>query len=294
MELSYGAAIMRIFITGISGQLGKALSLELKKQNIEFCGISSSNLNITNRSAVIKAITDYQPDVVIHCAAYTQVDLAEENPEICFAINVNGTENVAIACLQIGAKMLYVSTDYVFDGTGTQFYETTDIPHPVNVYGKSKRKGEELVCQILKQFYILRTSWMFSIHGNNFVNSILNLANKQNIIHVVNDQIGSPTYAPDLSILISNLIKTEKYGIYHATNEELCSWAEFAQEIIVYGKKHSIIQPIKSEAYLTKAVRPHNSRLSKRSLDKGGFTRLPSWKNALSRYFAEVNRIEDY
>ena len=281
---------MKIFITGATGQLGWDISQELAKQKIEYCGPSSKELDITNRSDVTKVISNYRPDVVIHCAAYTQVDLAEEAPEDCFAVNVTGTENVALACLTFGAKMLYVSKDYVFDGNGSSFYETTDIPNPINIYGISKRKGEELVCQILKKYYILRTSWMFGFHGQNFVKSILHLANDQNILCVVNDQIGSPTYTEDLSSLIIEMVKTEKYGIYHATNEGFCSRAEFAQAIITHGEKNTIIRPIESKDYVTRATRPHNCRLSKHSLDLAGFQRLPPWEDALSRYFAEIKK----
>lgn len=284
---------MRVFVTGASGQLGSDVIKTLEANGADFCGASSRQLDITDRDAVMQAITEYAPDAVIHCAAYTKVDKAEDEPEKCFAVNEYGTENVAIACRQASAKLLYLSTDYVFDGSGTDFYETDRPLSPVNIYGVSKMKGEAAVKRHLERYFILRTSWAFGANGSNFIQAILKRADLYGTVEVVDDQIGSPTYTADLAELIYRIILTDRYGIYHGTNEGICSWADLAEKSLLLSGSKAKVRRIASEQYKTKAKRPHNSRLSKRSLDENGFARLPNWNDALIRYFDEIKRKEE-
>ncbi len=275
---------MKIFVTGASGQLGSDVIRELEANNMDYIGVSSKLLNITNRDAVIRAINAYHPDAVVHCASYTRVDQAEDEPERCFAVNESGTENIALACREISAKMLYISTDYVFDGLGTDFYETDSTVNPINTYGMSKLKGEESVRRIMDKYFILRTSWFFGVNGANFVKTILSLAAAQAEVSVVYDRIGSPTFSADLAALICKMIQTDRYGVYHGTNEGICSWADLASAAIFMMGMNASVKRITGDMYKTKAKRPNNSRLSKRSLDEGKFKRLPHWSDALSRY----------
>ena len=275
---------MKIYVTGITGQLGYDVCRELSKRGIEYCGTSSKELDITDRGAVFEALSTYQPDAVIHCAAYTKVDLAEDEPEKCWAVNVDGTRNIAEACRKLGAKMVYISTDYVFPGTGDRFYETDDPVRPVNTYGRSKLAGELAVQSLLEEYFIVRISWVFGKNGNNFVKTMLRLAETRSEINVVADQIGSPTYTADLAPLLCDMVQTENYGIYHVTNEGTCSWAEFAEAIFELAGRQVTVYPIPTSKYPTRAVRPLNSRMSKERIKQSDFVKLQSWRDALKCY----------
>lgn len=278
---------MKVLVTGVKGQLGFDVCIELDKRNIENKGIDREDCDITDENAVLNYIKEYAPDVVIHCAAYTAVDRAEDEKEICYNVNVKGTEYIARACKEVNAKMVYISTDYVFEGVGDNAYEVQDKTAPNNTYGITKYEGEEVVRNILDKYFIIRISWAFGTNGNNFINTMMKLGESKSELSVVADQIGSPTFTYDLAPLICDMIATEKYGIYHATNEGYCSWAEFAEYIFSVTGQNVIVHHIKSEEYPTKASRPKNSRLSKASLDKAGFKRLPEWKDAVKRYINE-------
>ena len=279
---------MRVLVTGVSGQLGYDVARVLAQRGIEYRGTSSKELDITDRAAVEHLMQAYRPDAVIHCAAYTKVDLAEDEPERCWAVNADGTRNLAAACREIGAKMLYISTDYVFPGTGEQFRRTDDPVSPVNTYGRSKLAGELAVQSLLETYFIVRISWVFGKNGNNFVKTMLRLAETRTELTVVCDQIGSPTYTADLAPLLCDMVQTERYGIYHATNGGTCAWSEFAKAIFELADKQVTVYPIPTSAYPTRAVRPLNSRMSKECLHSNGFQELPEWKNALARYLKEI------
>lgn len=279
---------MRVLVTGVSGQLGYDVARVLTQRGIEYRGTSSKELDITDRAAVEHLMQSYRPDAVIHCAAYTKVDLAEDEPERCWAVNADGTRNLAAACREIGAKMLYISTDYVFPGTGEQFRRTDDPVSPVNTYGRSKLAGELAVQSLLETYFIVRISWVFGKNGNNFVKTMLRLAETRTELTVVCDQIGSPTYTADLAPLLCDMVQTERYGIYHATNGGTCAWSEFAEAIFELADKQVTVYPIPTSAYPTRAVRPLNSRMSKDCLHSNGFQELPEWKNALARYLKEI------
>ena len=279
---------MRILVTGASGQLGYDVERELERRGIEHLGTSSRELDITDREAVERLMAAYRPDAAIHCAAYTKVDLAEDEPERCWAVNADGTRNLAAACRKTGAKLLYISTDYVFPGTGERSYETGDPTGPVNTYGRSKLAGELAVQSLLKTYFIVRISWVFGKNGNNFVKTMLRLAETRTELTVVCDQIGSPTYTADLAPLLCDMVQTERYGIYHATNGGTCAWSEFAKAIFELADKQVTVYPIPTSAYPTRAVRPLNSRMSKECLHSNGFQELPEWKNALARYLKEI------
>lgn len=279
---------MRILVTGASGQLGYDVERELERRGIEHLGTSSRELDITDRAAVEHLMQSYRPDAVVHCAAYTKVDLAEDEPERCWAVNADGTRNMAAACRKTGAKMLYISTDYVFPGTGEQFRRTDDPVSPVNTYGRSKLAGELAVQSLLEKYFIVRISWVFGKNGNNFVKTMLRLAETKAELSVVCDQIGSPTYTADLAPLLCDMVQTERYGVYHATNEGTCAWSEFAEAIFELAGRQVVVHPIPTSAYPTRAARPLNSRMSKECLHSNGFQELPEWKNALARYLKEI------
>lgn len=279
---------MRILVTGASGQLGYDVERELERRGIEHLGTSSRELDITDREAVERLMAAYRPDAAIHCAAYTKVDLAEDEPERCWAVNADGTRNMAAACRKTGAKLLYISTDYVFPGTGERSYETGDPTGPVNTYGRSKLAGELAVQSLLEKYFIVRISWVFGKNGNNFVKTMLRLAETKAELSVVCDQIGSPTYTADLAPLLCDMVQTERYGVYHATNEGTCAWSEFAEAIFELAGRQVVVHPIPTSAYPTRAARPLNSRMSKERLRDNGFQELPEWKNALARYLKEI------
>ena len=280
---------MKILVTGYNGQLGYDVVKELNSRSVECRGVDREDFDITDRDETVGYICDYAPDAVIHCAAYTAVDRAEDDEENCRKVNADGTENIAVACEKLRAKMLYVSTDYVYGGDGEAPFETDSPTNPKNVYGVTKLEGEKAVMKYIDKFFIVRTSWVFGINGNNFVKTMLRLGDEKENLNVVCDQVGSPTYTPDLARLICDLIVTEKYGIYHVTNENFCSWAEFAAEIMNLGGKKTVINPVPSSEYPTKAERPHNSRLSKKCLDEAGIKRLPTWQDALKRFLKEMS-----
>lgn len=280
---------MKVLVTGTKGQLGFDVCNELTRRGIENQGIDRDECDITNKQAVLDYIYNYAPDVVVHCAAYTAVDRAESEEHVCRRVNRDGTEYIALACKTINAKMVYISTDYVFNGEGDKFFEVDDKTGPLNMYGLTKLEGEEQVRKILEKYFIVRISWVFGVNGNNFINTMLRLAGGNKELKIVADQIGSPTFTYDLAPLICDMIETEKYGTYHATNEGECSWAEFAEHIFKVAGQNVLVHHITTEEYPTKAVRPKNSRLSKKSLDEAGFKRLPDWKDAVERYIKQYN-----
>lgn len=279
---------MKVLVTGASGQLGFDCVKELERRHIAVRGVNSKDFPLTDFSVMQQYLLDYKPDAVIHCAAYTAVDKAEEEAAACEAVNVIGTRNLAKLCHEIDAKLLYISTDYVFAGDGDKFYEPQDEKKPQNVYGLSKLKGEQAVAAELEKYFIVRISWVFGINGKNFIRTMLNLSKTHTELNVVNDQIGSPTYTSDLAVLLADIIQSDKYGIYHATNEGTCSWADFAREIFKQARKAVKVNDVPATAYPTKAKRPYNSRLSKACLDKAGFKRLPAWQDAVKRYLQEL------
>lgn len=280
---------MKVLVTGANGQLGYDVVKELQKQNIECFGATRKDFDIIDFEATRNFIINYSPDAVIHCAAYTAVDKAEDEKEQCYLVNFEATENIAQICKKINAKMLYISTDYVFDGTKEGFYEVDDLPNPINVYGKSKLLGEKAVQNLLEKYFIVRISWVFGEHGNNFVKTMLKLGKERKEINVVADQYGSPTYTADLAPLLVEMIKTDCYGIYHVTNEGICSWAELAEEIFKVSRMNVKVNHITTTEYFTKAKRPLNSRLSKRKIDKI-FYKLFAWQEALKLY---INNVEE-
>lgn len=282
---------MKVLVTGANGQLGYDVLKELKRQNIEYYGARRQDFDIVDFEATENFITGYMPDVIIHCAAYTAVDKAEDEQGLCQLVNASATENIAEICKKINAKMLYISTDYVFDGTKNGFYEVDDKPNPINVYGKTKLIGEQVVQKILEKYYIVRISWVFGEHGNNFVKTMLRLGRKYKELNVVADQYGSPTYTADLAPLLVDMIQTEKYGIYHATNEEVCTWAEFAEEIFKIAGMDVKVNYITAAEYPTRAKRPINSRLNKEKLNRNNFSKLRNWDEALKE-FLMINENE--
>ena len=278
---------MKILVTGARGQLGYDVCRELQSRNIAHKGVDVDDFDITDAASTSAYVTAYIPTAVIHCAAFTAVDRAESEPARCHLINVTGTENLATAVAEINAKLLYLSTDYVFCGNG-DFPHATDAPTaPLSVYGASKLLGEEAVRNATNRHFIVRTSWVFGTHGNNFAKTMLRLSETQPALNVVDDQIGSPTYTRDLAVLLCDMIATEQFGTYHATNEGFCSWADFAEEIMQQSNRHTVIRRVASEEYPTAAPRPRNSRLSKDKLTDNGFSRLPYWRDALRRYLEE-------
>jgi dTDP-4-dehydrorhamnose reductase len=279
---------MRILVTGYNGQLGFDVVREGKKYGLEIVGTTRTDLDITDEQAVTKYVEVLKPDAIIHCAAYTAVDKAEDDQETCWNINVNGTRYLASAAKNIGAKFIFISTDYVFDGQGETPFRETDNPNPIGYYGESKFEGEKLVKQLLDKWFIIRISWVFGINGNNFVKTMLRLAETRNQLNVVSDQYGSPTYTVDLAKLLIQMIQTDKYGIYHASNEGFCNWAEFAREIFKQAGKRVEVQGISTEEYPTRAERPKNSRMSKQKLIDASFESLPEWQDAIARYLKEL------
>lgn len=276
-----------ILVTGITGQLGYDVAEELKRRGEEFYAPKRDELPLGEGKAD-ELFSRVKPDAVIHCAAYTQVDKAEDEKELCEKVNALGTEEIARACKKIGAKLIYISTDYVFLGDGESFYAPNDEKAPQNVYGASKLKGEEAVQNALNEYFIVRISWVFGINGNNFIKTMLRLGKERDKLTVVDDQIGSPTYTHDLAPLLCDMAKSERYGVYHATNEGVCSWADLAIETFRLANMNVEVARVDTGAYPTKAVRPKNSRLDKSDLDKAGFSRLPKWQDAVARYLGEL------
>jgi len=295
---------MKVFVTGACGQLGHDVLNELHNRGIEIIGsdiredydgsFEYVSLDITDENKVRKILETVSPDAVIHCAAWTAVDAAEDNAPLVMKINAEGTENIAKACKEIDCRMMYISTDYVFGGDGDMPWQPDEKDYaPLNVYGKSKLEGELAVVRNLDKYFIVRIAWVFGKNGNNFIKTMLNLADRFDTLRVVNDQIGTPTYTKDLARLLVDMIVTDKYGYYHATNEGgYISWYDFAMEIFRQaGKKVNVI-PVTTEEYgVSKAKRPLNSRLDKSKLLVYGFEPLPDWKDALNRYLKELKNV---
>ena len=295
---------MKVFVTGVGGQLGYDVMNELTARGYEAVGsdiLDSANfenyvkLDITDADAVREALCEIKPDAVIHCAAWTAVDAAEdkENTEKVFKINAKGTENIAKVCKELDCKMVYISTDYVFDGQGETPWDPDCKDYaPLSVYGKSKLEGEKAVSSILDKYFIVRIAWVFGLNGKNFIKTMLNVGAKYDTVRVVCDQIGTPTYTLDLSKLLVDMVETEKYGYYHATNEGgYISWYDFTCEIFRQAGYNTKVVPVTTEEYgISKAARPFNSRLDKSKLVKNGFEPLPDWQDALSRYLKEIEK----
>lgn len=280
--------IMRILVTGVKGQLGYDVVNELEKRGHTAIGVDIDEMDITDAEAVDRVITEADVEAVIHCAAYTAVDAAEDNLELCRKVNAAGTENIAKVCKKLDLKMVYISTDYVFDGEGERPWEPDDRRDPLNAYGIGKYEGELAVEENLEKYFIIRIAWVFGVNGKNFIKTMLKLGETRDEVSVVNDQIGSPTYTYDLARLIVDMVETEKYGRYHATNEGFCSWYEFACEIFRQAGMNVKVHPVTSDEFPAKAKRPHNSRMSKEKLSENGFERLPSWQDALKRYLEVI------
>lgn len=283
---------MKILVTGVKGQLGHDVANELENRGIEAIGVDIDEMDITDAVSVDKVIREASPDAVIHCAAYTAVDAAEENQELCRKVNADGPRNIARVCRELDIKLLQVSTDYVFEGTGERPWEPEDECQPKSVYGQTKYEGEVAVKELMDKYFIVRIAWVFGINGKNFVKTMLNLAKTHDTIRVVNDQFGSPTYTYDLARLLVDMVLTDKYGTYHATNEGDCSWYEFACAIFEEAGVTVNVVPVTSEEYGAKANRPFNSRMSKEKLTQMGFERLPEWRDALHRYIGELKKAE--
>ncbi len=291
---------MKLFVTGVNGQLGHDVVNEASARGYEVIGsdiheTGAGNyvqLDITNKEAVEKIIAELEPDAIVHCAAWTAVDAAEDNPEIVDKINHLGTQYIANVAKAIDAKMVYISTDYVFNGLGTRPWEPDDKNYsPLNVYGQSKLDGELAVSSTLEKFFIVRIAWVFGLNGKNFIRTMINAGRTHSEVRVVNDQIGTPTYTFDLARLLVDMIATEKYGCYHATNEGgFISWYDFCCEIYKQAGIDTKVIPVSTQEFgLNKAARPFNSRLSKVKLTEAGFVPLPEWRDALARYLQEAN-----
>ena len=281
---------MKFFITGVNGQLGYDVKRELLERGYtDILAPTRVDLDITNEDAVKKMIREYRPSVIFHCAAYTAVDKAEEEQEKCYQVNVLGTKYLTEAAKEVGAKIIYISTDYVFDGTKEGLYQVEDKVNPVNYYGKTKYLGENFVREY-DNHIIVRISWVFGINGKNFIRTMLNLAESHKELNVVCDQIGSPTYTKDLAGLLVNMFLSNVKGLYHVTNEGYCSWYEFAEFIFKESRKKVKVHPILTKDYKTIAKRPLNSKLSKESLDDIGMKRLPEWQDAVKRYIRELKK----
>ena len=302
---------MKVFVTGVAGQLGHDVMNELAKRGhegigtdlaAEYSGVQDGSavkkmpyvpLDITNAEAVAETLEELRPDAVIHCAAWTAVDLAEDDDKVekVRAVNAGGTRNIANACKAQDCKMLYLSTDYVFDGQGTEPWKPDCKDYkPLNVYGQTKLEGELAVSETLEKYFIVRIAWVFGLNGKNFIKTMLNVGKTHDTVRVVNDQIGTPTYTYDLARLLVDMIESDKYGYYHATNEGgYISWYDFTCEIFRQAGYSTKVIPVTTEEYgLSKAARPFNSRLDKHKLVENGFQPLPSWQDALSRYLIEI------
>jgi dTDP-4-dehydrorhamnose reductase len=278
---------MKIIVTGASGQIGSDLVTTLQNKH-EVFGLNRNQLDVTDSYECVSVIKSIQPDVIIHCAAYTSVDLAETEKEKVFLVNAMGTRNIAIAAEKVQAKVCYISTDYVFDGRTDKPYQEKDQTNPQSVYGISKLAGEEFIQTICSKFFIVRTSWVFGLHGNNFVKTMIKLASEKDSIKVVKDQVGCPTYTLDLSHFLSDLIETEKYGIYHATNSGHCSWYEYAKAVFEESNIAVEVVPCSTSEFPRPAPRPSYSVLEHSSIRSNGFIDLRHWRIALQQYIKEL------
>lgn len=293
-ETGFGAQKeMKILVTGVKGQLGYDVVNECQKRGYDAIGVDVEEMDITNAEAVDRVIAEANPDAVIHCAAWTAVDAAEdpENVAKVRAVNADGTQNIANVCKKLNCKLLYISTDYVFDGQGSEPWLPDQKDYrPLNVYGQTKLEGELAVANTVEKYFIVRIAWVFGVNGKNFIKTMLNVGKTHDTIRVVNDQIGTPTYTYDLARLLVDMAESEKYGYYHATNEGgYISWYDFACEIFRQAGYPTKVIPVTTAEYgLSKAKRPFNSRLDKHKLVENGFTPLPDWKDALKRYLKEI------
>lgn len=279
---------MKVFVTGVKGQLGYDVVKELESRGMEAVGVDIDEMDITDADSVDKVIKAAAPDAVIHCAAYTAVDAAEDNEELCRKVNADGPKNIAKVCKELDIKMIQISTDYVFNGQGERPWEPDDEADPQSVYGQTKYEGELAVKELLDKYFIVRIAWVFGVNGKNFVKTMLNLAKTRDTLTVVNDQFGSPTYTEDLAKLLVDMVQSDKYGTYHATNEGICSWYEFACAIFKEAGIEMTVLPVSSAEYAAKAKRPANSRMSKEKLTENGFEKLPTWQDALKRYIPVI------
>lgn len=282
---------MKVLVTGVKGQLGFDVVNELAKRGHEAVGVDIAEMDITDKLSVDTVISRVQPQAVIHCAAWTAVDAAEDNEDKVRAVNATGTQYIADACKKIGAKLMYISTDYVFDGQGTEPWQPDCKDYkPLNVYGKTKLEGELAVANTLKEYFIVRIAWVFGVNGKNFIKTMLSVGKTHDSVRVVNDQIGTPTYTYDLARLLVDMIETDKYGYYHATNEGgYISWYDFTREIYRQAGYTTKVIPVSTQEYgLSKAARPFNSRLDKSKLIENEFKPLPTWQDALARYLKEI------
>ena len=275
---------MKVLVTGVNGQLGYDVVKELEKRGHQAVGVDREQMDLTSKEQIKECIENVNPEAIIHCAAYTAVDKAEDEEELCRRVNAIATKDIAECAKKLDIPMIYISTDYVFDGTKDGEYTEEDIPNPINVYGKTKYEGEVYVQELLEKYYIVRISWVFGENGNNFIDTMLRLAKDRDEINVINDQVGSPTYTKDLAPLLVDMIETDKYGVYHATNEGYCTWYEFAKEIFRIAEIDIKVNPITTKEYPTKAVRPMNSKMSKEKIITNNFNKLRLWKDSLREY----------
>ncbi|MEA4854538.1 MAG: dTDP-4-dehydrorhamnose reductase [Christensenella sp.] len=284
---------MKVLVTGVNGQLGYDVIRHLNARGIENRGVDIADFDLTDEAAVLRYVEEYRPTCIVHCAAYTAVDKAESEKQKCYTVNVEGTRNIAHAAMAVNAEMMYISTDYVFDGTSKETpWEVNDPKNPLSVYGKTKYQGELEVQSLLDRYYILRICWVFGKNGNNFIKTMLRLSETKDEISVVDDQFGAPTYTYDVARLICDIIESGKYGVYQASNEGDISWYDFAVEIFRQAGKQMKVNPVSTEEYAQlahpAAARPKNSRMSKKALDDAGLQRLPDYKDALARYLKEL------
>ncbi|EXX85484.1 dTDP-4-dehydrorhamnose reductase [Paenibacillus darwinianus] len=278
---------MKILITGASGQLGRELVLLTGPTDVEIVGFGRDRLDITNLDSCRSVLAEQRPDAIIHCAAYTAVDQAESEPDAAFRVNASGSRNLAVAAEEIGARLCYVSTDYVFDGKGMAPYNEYDAPNPQTVYGKSKLAGEELVRTLCSRYFIVRTSWVYGKYGHNFVKTMLKLGGERDSLKVVSDQVGSPTYTLDLAEFLVRLVQTERYGTYHASNTGTCSWYEFAQAIFEESGMTTAVEPCSTSDFPRPAPRPAYSVMDHSALRSNGFEPLRHWREALRHYLQD-------
>lgn len=277
---------MKVLVTGVKGQLGYDVVKDLEKRGHQPIGVDRDEMDLMDNEAIRTFIMNLKPEAIIHCAAYTAVDKAEEEVEVCYQVNAEATKIIAECAKELDVKLIYISTDYVFDGTKDGEYIETDIPNPINVYGASKLKGEQYVQALLEKYYIVRISWVFGVNGNNFIKTMRRLGMEYDELNVIHDQVGSPTYTADLALVLVDMMETDKYGVYHATNEGFCSWYEFANEIFKQSGIEVKTNPITTDQYPTAAKRPMNSRMSKAKLKENGFNLLSPWKEALNSYIS--------